>query len=168
AAAGEADGATVGADSTRPDCDAVALQITPARPDQGVAAPRAPADTGVDGLREQRELRQPPEEVAAEQPLRQRGLAGADREVNLTAAGQLLRDLEAGVAPAHYEHAAFGQIRGAPVADAVRLDDLSREGTGEGRHVRRLEWPRRHNHRVGSKRPAGRVEHETVRVLAQR
>src|SRR5207244_7597131 len=124
AAVGEADGATVGADSTRPDCDAVALQITPARPDQGVAVPRAPADTGVDGLREQRELRQPPEEVAAEQPLRQRGLAGADREVNLTAAGQLLRDLEAGVAPAHYEHAAFGQIRGAPVADAVRLDDL--------------------------------------------
>ena len=74
--------------------------------------------------------------------------------MNLAAAGQLLRDLEAGVAAAHDEHAAFGQIRGAPVAGAVRLEDLGREAAGEGRHDRRLEWPGRDDHRVGANRPA--------------
>ena len=88
--------------------------------------------------------------------------------MNLAAAGQLFRDLEAGVAAAHDEHASLGQIRGSPVAGAVRLEDLGREAAGEGRHDRRLERPRRDDHRVGSNRPAVRVEHETVRVLAQR
>ena len=168
AAVGEADRATLRADRARPHHDAVALHLARARPDQGVAAPRAPAEPRVDGLREQPELRQPPEEVAAEQALRQRRLARADREVNLAAAGQLLRDLEAGVAAAHDEHASFGQVRRSPVAGAVRLEDLGCEAAGEGRHDRRLEWPGCDDHRVGANRPAVCVEHEAVRVLAQR
>ena len=54
------------------------------------------------------ELRQPPEQVAPEQPLRQRGLARADGEVHLVRRGQLLGDLVAGVAPADHEDAAPG------------------------------------------------------------
>src|SRR5205085_4909817 len=104
AAVGEVHRATVGAAGTGPHRDAVALQVTPTRPDQRVAAARTPADARVDGLRERPEIGQPPEEVAAERALRQGRLAGADREVDLPAARQLLRDLEAGVAAAHDEH----------------------------------------------------------------
>src|SRR5262249_23892642 len=85
AAVRAADRGTVRADCARPPPAAVALQIAWARSDECVAPLRAPADPRVDGLREQPELRQPPEEIAAEQALRQRCLAGADGEMNLAA-----------------------------------------------------------------------------------
>src|SRR5262245_49754401 len=80
AAVCETHGAAVGADCARSHHHAVTFHIARARPDQRVAALRASADPRVDGLREQPELRQPPEEIAAEQALRQRRLPGADRE----------------------------------------------------------------------------------------
>ena len=55
---------------------------------------------------------EPPEEVAAEQPLRQWRLARADGEVDAVRGGELLGDLEAGVAAADDENRPCGTSAG--------------------------------------------------------
>ena len=55
--------------------------------------------------------------------------------------GQLARDLEAGVSPAHDEHRPVRNVAGIPVTGAVRLEHLRREPAGERRHVRHLKGP---------------------------
>ena len=166
AAVGEADRAALGADGARPHLDAVALDLPRARADQGVAAPQASPEPRVDRLREQAELRQPPEEVAAEQPLRQRRLPGADREMHLVGRGELLRDLEAGVAAADHEHAALGDVRRAAVAGAVRLEHLAGEASGErrARSAPGTGPSRRQPGRRGS--ALVRLEHERVALAS--
>ena len=80
---GEAQRPTRGADHARLEADAVAtLELTRARSDQRVPISRATPDSRVDRLLEHTQLGQPPEEVAAEDPLRQRSLARADRELH--------------------------------------------------------------------------------------
>jgi hypothetical protein len=65
---------------------------------------RPAAESRVDGLLQQAELRQPPEEVMAEELLRQRSLTGTDGELDVTARRQLRGDLVAGVTAADDEH----------------------------------------------------------------
>ena len=62
-------------------------------------------------MRHQAQALQVAEEVAAEDALRQRRLAGADGQVHLARAHQLLGDLVAGVAAADDDHRTVGQLR---------------------------------------------------------
>src|SRR5262245_62509329 len=63
----EADRAAFGCDGARLQLDSVpALQLAWCRADQSVAVAGAAAEARVDGLVEQAELAEPPEEVAAE------------------------------------------------------------------------------------------------------
>ena len=82
-----------------------------------------------------------PEQVAAEDALRQRRLARSDRQVDLARARQLLGDLEAGVAAADHEHRPFGRVARAsgtrccgaappPGRDARRSPARTGPGTG--------------------------------------
>src|SRR3954454_5697200 len=67
------------------------------------------------------------EHVAAQGALGQRGLAGANGQVDLVNANQLFGDLIARVAPADDDHRSVGQLLGPAVAGAVQLRDLRRE-----------------------------------------
>ena len=59
--------------------------------------------------------------------LGQRRLAGADGEVDLVGAGELLGDLEAGVAAADHEHGTGRDRVGRAVGRAVELHDVAAE-----------------------------------------
>src|SRR5689334_23113662 len=70
AAVCEADGAARGGERPRLQLDAVALQPARARADQRVAVAQPAPEPRLDRLVKQPRLRQPPEEVAPEEPLR--------------------------------------------------------------------------------------------------
>ena len=80
---GEAERATGGAHDTRLEADAVATpQFTRARSDQRVPIAGTTSDSRIDRLLEHTQFGQPPEQVAAENPLRKWSLARADRELH--------------------------------------------------------------------------------------
>ena len=82
-----------------------ALELARARADQRVAvAGRRPKREST-VLSSRPSLGQPPEQVAAEDPLGQRRLPRADGEVHRVRRRELLGDLKAGVAAADHEHA---------------------------------------------------------------
>src|SRR5919109_3192319 len=111
AAVGEADRASARGDDARLQVDAVAPpELARARADQRVAILEPASDPGVDRFLDQARLRQPPEEVASEEPLRQRLLPRADGEVNLVGRGELLRDLVAGVTSADDDNPALRHV----------------------------------------------------------
>src|SRR5215210_1874744 len=111
AAVGECDRSPRGGDDPRPEGDAVvAFELTRARTDERVAGVRSLPESRVERLLQQPELRQPPEQIAAEQLLRQRRLARADRELDGVTRRQLLRYLEPGIATADDEDAAVGHV----------------------------------------------------------
>src|SRR5262249_23847314 len=119
-----------------------------ARADQRVARAQLAADTRLDRLVEDACLRQPPEQVASEQALRQRRLARTDREHDLVCRRQLLRDLETGVPATHHEHGFRRHAVRAAVAGRMRLKDTGSELIGELEDVGRLKgtaatttWP---------------------------
>src|SRR5439155_7228782 len=120
-----------GGDRPRLQFDPVALQLARARPDQRVAVAQPAPEPRLDRLRQQPRLRQPPEEVAAEEPLRQRHLARTNRKMHSTGRGELLCDLEAGVTAADDENRSLGNIARAPVARAVCLEHARRELAAE-------------------------------------
>ena len=66
------------------------------------------------------------EQIAAEDPLRQRHLARPDGEVHLAGGGELLGNLEAGVAAANHEHPA-GHVGRRAVVGAVELHHVAGE-----------------------------------------
>ena len=76
------------------------------------------------------------EEVAAEEPLRQRGLARADRQVHLPAGvGELLGDLVAGVAAADDQRGPLGDLlRAAGTSVLCSCIDARVQPLGERRH----------------------------------
>src|SRR5439155_1330792 len=75
-----------------------------ARADKRVAVAQPAPEPRLDRLVKQPRLRQPPKEVAAEEPLRQRCLARPDRELDAMGRGELRRDLKAGVTAADDEN----------------------------------------------------------------
>ncbi len=97
-------------------------------------------------------LRQHPEEVAAEEPLRQRLLPRADREVNLVRRRELLRDLIAGVPPADTRTVPSGHVAGRMYPVLWVWKTLGCELARELRHVGALKWPGGDDNLVGSRR----------------
>jgi hypothetical protein len=67
-------------------------------------------------------------------------------------------DLETGVPAARDEDRSPRDVAGIPVADAVRLEDLRCQPTGELRHVWRLERPGGDDNLLGLDRPAVDLE----------
>src|SRR5581483_6987380 len=139
AAVGETNRAAGGGDRPLLQFDAAALQLARARADQRVPVAQPAPEPRLDRLRHQSRLRQPPEEVAAEEPLRQRCLARPDRELDAMGRGELLRDLEAGVTAADDENRSLRDVARAPVGGAVRLEEVRRERAGERRYARDLK-----------------------------
>ena len=90
-----------------------------------------------------------PEQVAPEDPLRQRRLARADRQVHLARSGQLLRDLEARVAAADDEDAPVRYGLRRAVGRAVHLHDALVSSLGDRRDERQLERAGGDHHLVG-------------------
>ena len=103
------------------------------------------------------------EQVAAEQPLRQRGLPRADGEMHLVGRRELFGDLVAGVAAAHHQHGPAGNVGRPAVVGAVHLDDARVELLGDGRHPRRLKRPRGDHHLLGGVRAVAQLDHEAAR-----
>ena len=165
----EADRAAARADDARPELDPVAaLELPRLRPDQRVAALRPAPDPAVDRLPDQARLRQPPEQVAAEDPLRQRRLTRADREVDLVRRRELLRDLVARVPAADHGDRSRRDVARPHVAGAVRLEHLGREPVRESRHVRHLERSRRDDDLVGRELPVLEPDDEVTVALRER
>ena len=165
---GEGDGRGRGAGDTRPLGDAAARELARARPDQRVAAAQLLAQARVARLLQHAELRQPPEEVAAEDPLRKRLLPRPDREVHAVGRRELLRDLVAGVAAAHDEHDLAGDVAGAAIAGAVQLLNARAERVGDGRDARDLEGTRRDDHLLRLDRVVAEVDDEPIALIRQR
>ena len=112
-AVGERDRSALGTGRARLQGDAVAVsQLAGTRSDQRLAALRAPAGARIDAYPEQTELRQPPEQVAAEQALRERRLPRADRKGDRVRGRELFRDLETGVSATDDENATVGYVLG--------------------------------------------------------
>ena len=168
AAVGEAQRPPRDADETRLQGDAVTAHVARARSDQRVAVLQATADPRLDRLVEHAHLRQPPEEVAAEQPLRQRRLSRPDRQVDGMRPRQLLRDLVAGVASADDHDRSRGNLARPAVPGAVRLEDLRRQVTREARDVRHLERPGRDDDLIRLDRAAVQLDDEAVTLARQR
>ena len=80
-----------------------------------------------------------PEQVATENPLRERRLPRPDRQVNLSGGGELFGELKASVAATNDQHRAIGKFRRRPVPGAVDLEDVLTEVVGDRRHERHLE-----------------------------
>ena len=117
----------------------------------------------VDALVEQAQPRQPREQVASEQPLRQRGLPRADGKVHGVRRRQLLGDLKAGVAAADDEDRAAGHAARAAIGGAVRLEQRRVQLVGQRRHARDVERPGGDDDLVGRDAPAVReLEDEAV------
>ncbi len=169
AAVGECDGPAGGADDARPERDAVLPhEFARARPDEGIAVADTPAEPRVGRRIEHSELRQPPEDVAAKEPLRQGRLARPNRELNGVTRRQLFCDLEAGVTPADDQDAAAGDVARTAVAGAVRLEDLGRELPGERGRARLVERAGGDDHLVGHNRPPVSLDPEGAVLVAQR
>ena len=101
------------------------------------------------------ELADPPEDVATAVPARHApALAGRQDDL---AAGfmQLLGKLHAGLARAHDQHPARGQLAGVPVVMRMDLRDPRREAGRGRRDARHVERTGRGHHRVRLER-AGR------------
>ena len=164
----ETDDAPGGSHRARLQLDAVAAgELARARADQRVAVFQPLPEARVDGLVDEARLRQPPEEVAAGEALRQRLLTRADRKDDLVGRGELLGDLEAGVPAPDDEHRSLGDVARPPIAGAMCLPDLRIEVLGELGDVRRLEWPRSDHDLVGTDRPPVDVEDEAP-ILARK
>ena len=118
-------------DRARVQLDAEPARAARAGADERLALAHAPADPRARRHAHEPERDQPVEQVAPEHPLRQRRLAGADREVHLARRGELLRDLEAGVAAADHEHRPVGQVGRAAVGARVQRPHLGREAARE-------------------------------------
>jgi hypothetical protein len=128
-----------------------------------VSRSRAATQTRVDALVEQAQPRQPREQVAPEQPLRQRGLARADGKVHGVRRRQLLGDLKAGVAATDHEDRAVGHAARAAIGGAVHLEQRRVQLVGERRHARDVERPGSDNDLVGRDAAAVRqLEDEAV------
>ena len=117
---------------------------------------------------EHSELRQPPEDVAAKEPLRQGRLARPNRELNGVTRRQFFCDLEAGVTPADDQDAAAGDVARPAVARAVRLEDLGRELPGERGRARLVERAGGDDHLVGHNQPPVSLDPEGAVLVAQR
>ncbi len=162
----ETDCAPGGSRHTRLQLDAVAAsELARARADQRVPVFQPVPEARLDRLVDQARLRQPPEEVAPGQPLRQRLLTGADREDDAVRGRELLGDLEARVSAPDHEHGPLGHVTRSSVAGAVCLPDVRSEVLGDLGDVRRLEWACRDDDLVGRDRPPVGVEDEAP-VLA--
>ena len=145
------------------------LQLARARADERVAISRAATHARVDALVEQAQPRQPREQVAPEQPLRQRSLARADGKVHGVRRRQLLGDLKAGVAAADHEDRAVGHAARAAIGGAVRLEQRRVQLVGQRRHARDVERPGGDDDLVGRDAPAVReLEDEAVVLGLQR
>ena len=80
--------------------------------------------------RMQPEPGEPPEQVPAEQPLRQHRYLRRRRQVDLPGRGEFLGDLESGVAAADDQHRAGGQGLRVAVVGAVDLGHRRRQAPG--------------------------------------
>ncbi len=117
---------------------------------------------------EHSELRQPPEDVAAEEPLRQGRLARPNRELNGVARRQFFCDLEAGVTPADDQDAAVGDVARPAVARAVHLEDLGRELPGNWGRARLVERAGGDDDLIGHNVPPVSLDQEGAVLVAQR
>ena len=157
----EAHGPALDADNAGFQLHAVPSPELPrARADQRVSSPQLPTEPRFDRRVEETAVRQPPEEISAEQSLRERRLPRADGEDNPARARELLRDLEARVAAADDEHRACGHVRGFAIARAVRLEDVRLESARHFRDERFLERAGGDNHLLGDDPPAVDLQHE--------
>ena len=100
---------------------------------------------------------QPPPDVAAQRPLRQRRQLLPDGDLDLPGVGQLERDLLPRVGPADDKDPSFGQIVGALIGRAMELGQLGIELVGDRRRERDLERSGGDDDLVGSNRAGGRL-----------
>ena len=119
--------------------DAGAPEAPRARPDEHVALRQLPPESRIRAHLHEPDAGEPPEEVLAEETLRQRRNALTDGEADLPRRCEFLGDLEAGVPPSHDEHLAIRKLRRVAVVGAVDLEDRVVEVTGDGRNEGHLE-----------------------------
>ena len=126
-------------DGTReppPQRDTGAPQAPRARPDEHVALRQLPTESRIGAHLHEPHAGEPPEEILAEETLRQGRNALTDGEADLPRRRQFLGDLEPGVPPSHDEHLAIGQLGRVAVVSAMDLDDrvveVARNGRNEG------------------------------------
>src|SRR5581483_4218525 len=161
-------GAPGAGDGARLQFDVVAtLELASARSDQRVAVFQPSAQARLDCRVDQTRPRQPPEEVAAGEALRQRCLPRADRENDLVGAGELLGELKTSVPAADDEDCALGNIGRPPISRAVRLPDLGAEVLGKGRNAWLLERAGGNNDLVGGDARPIEVEDEAPVVAGK-
>ena len=162
----EADRRSVGRGGAAVELDAEAACGARRGADQAVAVLHPPADARVDRLAHQPGGDEEGEDVAPEDALGQRHLAGADGEVDLVGAGELLGDLEAGVAAADHEHGPGRDGVGRAVGRAVELDDVAAQPLSDLRHARHLEGAGGDHDLVGPVRAVVELDDVAVAVAA--
>ena len=130
--------------------DAGGVDVVPGGADDQVAAALAEprGDRGGRGPGHDPGLGQPPEQVAAQWPLRHGLLPGADREVDLVGAGDLERDLQPGVpGPDHQDlpRVRAREVAGVSVGRAVQLGHRGGEPAADAGDGGLLERPGGHD-----------------------
>lgn len=109
------------------------MEIPQAGADQRVTLAQAAAESALGGDAHDAEHVEPAEQVAAEEPLWEGGLPGADRDGHRPRAGEFFGDLHAGVPGADDEHRPVGELVRVAVVGGVELGDLSVEVRGQVR-----------------------------------
>jgi hypothetical protein len=99
-------------------------------------------DPGVGRFPQEAGLVEIPEQVATEDPLRQRRVPRPDRQVNHTGVRELFGDLKPGVASTNHQHWTIGKVLRRPVLGAVDLEYILTEVAGDRRHARDLKRSR--------------------------
>src|SRR5919106_683951 len=150
----EAHDASRGSGCARLELDSIAApELAWARTNERVPVLQLAAEPRFDGRREEVGLRQPPEEIAAGDALRQRLLLRTDREDDRVRGRQLLGDLEARVPTADDKYRPLGDTRRLSVPRAMNLPHPRVEVLGELGNERRLEGPGRDDDLVSGERP---------------
>ena len=144
--------------------------VTPARrsrrmrgsDDDVAAGPNPAGERGVRARGDGSGAGQPPEQVPAQQALRQAGRGRPDREGDLAGARQLLGDLQARVPGPDHDDRPGGQLVRVAVVGGVDADDVRREVPGDRRDVRHLERAGGDDDLAGAQLTAGRVRDEVL------
>ena len=155
ASVAETDGAPRSVDRPRMQPHPVALVQGPRiGPDQRVSSLQSATDPRVCRLAHRPGLLEIPEQVATENPLRERRLPRPDRQVNLTGGGELFGDLKTSVAATNDQHRTIGKVPRRPIPGAMELEDVLTELVGDRRHERHLERSGRHHDLIRRIAPA--------------
>src|SRR5829696_4103396 len=153
-------------DGARMQAHPAAAEAARGRADQRLAVLQPRPEPRLHRLAHQARCLEVAKQVAAQDALRQRGLARADREMDLARSHELLGDLKPRVATADHEHPSRREPVRVAVLAAVELDDLRVQPARDRRDHRNLERAGGDHHLIRLVRPVLELDDVAVARLA--